>query len=768
MLRLALVAFLFFCSGASALIYQVLWLRKLGLVFGVTVYAASTVWASFMFGLAVGSLLSGRVADRVRRPLVWFGVAEALIAVSAVATPAALGALQDLYASLYPSLPRSLGAITAARCLMALAVLLVPTVLMGATLPLVVKSSSFRASDLGQRMALLYASNTAGAIAGTLVSGLFLIPRYGIQKSFIVAAALNLCVAAVAIAVGLRPVSAAGRGQDEADLDGALAAAPPDPSLSASARRAVLIVFALSGFASLALEVIWFRVLVLLVRPTVYGFAMMLAVLLAGIGAGSYIVAPLLKRRRQWMLILAVLELLLAVVSVLSIELLVFHPVLVKRLTPAIASVFPEYLAFSMVASFLTILPSSLILGLAFPIGLRLWTGGRDDRGSHAARRLGLFYSLNLSGSIVGSLAAGFLLLPALGSRASLIAVAAVVLLSGLALLAFSGASRPTRLALASGFSVVFFACTALITDPFDLFLKLRYPNHTVLWREEGVQATVSINREPGGTLVMTLEGNHQADDAPAMIATHRLIGHLPMLIHPEGRQALVIGLGGGATAGAVALHTGADVDVVELSEAVVRAASFFSGVNHDVLRRPNVRLRVDDGRNYLLLTDKRYDVITADLILPIHAGSGNLYSAEYFTLVRNALEEDGIALQWVWGTEAEYKTIMRTFLSVFPEATLWGRGSLMIGSKKALVLRRGDFDWKLAARPEALKDAGFESFEKLLGNYVAGPDEMRAFVGDGPVLTDDLPLVEYFLSLPRDRPIDIRTLRGDVRTRVE
>jgi spermidine synthase len=306
------------------------------------------------------------------------------------------------------------------------------------------------------------------------------------------------------------------------------------------------------------------------------------------------------------------------------------------------------------------------------------------------------------------------------------------------------------------------------INDPFDLFLKLRYPSHKVLWREEGVQATVSINREPGGTLVMTLEGNHQADDAPAMISTHRQIGHLPMVIHPEGRQALVIGLGGGATAGAVALHQGTDVDVVELSQAVVRGARYFSKVNHGVLGRPNVRLRVDDGRNHLLLTDKRYDVITADLILPIYSGSGNLYSAEYFTLVKNALDEDGVALQWVWGTSAEYKTIMRTFLSVFPDVTLWGNGSLMIGSKKRLVLRRADFDWKLEARPEAMADAGFDSFEKLVASYLAGPDEMRAFVGAGPILTDDLPLVEYFLSLPRDRGVDIRGLRGSVKDRVK
>ena len=760
---LLLVLVLFFCSGASALIYQVLWLRKLGLVFGVTVYAASTVWASFMFGLAVGSLYAGRIADRLRRPLVWFGAAEAAIGLSALATPFLLTWLQGVYASLYPSLPHSLPAITAARFLIALAVLVVPTVLMGATLPLVVKSSYFRASDLGQRMGLLYATNTCGAIAGTLFSGLYLIPAHGIQTAFVVAASMNLAVAAIAIATGLWLPPSGGR---------TATALPPEGGshriTSSTAQRAVLIVFALSGFISLALEVVWFRVLVLLVRPTVYGFAMMLSVLLLGIGGGSYLVTPLLKKERRWILILAVLEMLLAVVAVLSIQALAYHPAMVKWATPLIAKVLPEYLAFSLVASLLAILPASLILGIAFPIGLRVWTGAQEDTSAQAGRRLGVFYSLNLAGSILGSLAAGFVLLPSFGSRTSLVAISALALGSGLVLLLYAGGRRQPRVTLGAAFTAAFVACAILIADPFDMFLKLRYPDHRVLWRREDVQATVSVNKDRHGMLIMTLEGNHQADDAPGMVDTHRRIGHLPMVLHPEGREALVIGLGGGATAGAVALHSGVNVDVVELAPAVIMAARHFTPVNHDVLHRPNVKMHVDDGRNFLLLTRKKYDVITADLILPIHAGSGNLYSAEYFALVKNALKDDGLALQWVWGTDAEYKTIMRTFLSVFPEATVWWDGSLMIGSKKPLVLRQSDFDWKLTARAEALQEVGITSFERLKAAYVAGPDEMRRFVGEGPILTDDRPLVEYFLSLPRDKNIDVRPLRGDVRSRVQ
>jgi spermidine synthase len=237
------------------------------------------------------------------------------------------------------------------------------------------------------------------------------------------------------------------------------------------------------------------------------------------------------------------------------------------------------------------------------------------------------------------------------------------------------------------------------------------------------------------------------------------------MALHPNPRTALVIGLGGGATAGAVSVfHT--QVDVVELAGSVVRGARFLESINYGVLSRPNVHMQVDDGRNYMLLTRRRYDVITADVIHPIYAGSGNLYSAEYFRLMRRALNPGGIAVQWVAGTEAEYKSIARTFLSVFPETTAWAGGSLLVGSLEPLQLRRSDFERKLQTPggAEGLRDLGTPTFDRLLSLFSAGPDELRAFVGDGPVLTDDRPLVEYFLSLPRDRDVDTSTLKGDVR----
>jgi len=753
---------LFFCSGVSALIYQVLWLRLLGLVFGVTTYAASTVWASFMAGLAVGSLVSGWFADRVRRPLLWFGVCEVLIGATALATPNALDWLQQMYVRVYPSLPDSLGLLTLIRFGIAFSVLIVPTALMGATLPLVIKSSAFRASKLGERMALLYGMNTAGAIAGALLAGLSLIPGRGIHRTFFFAATINLVVGISAIALGTR-VSAPRDMAGGPDAETAVAASPM-LSLDDRQLRLVLFVFALSGFTSLALEVVWFRVLTLFLRPTVYGFAFMLATLLGGIAIGSWLITPFLDRRARWLGILAAVEFAIGATALLSFEGLGRMSELERALRPWLSYIMHEWLVYQTVGSVLAIFPTALLMGIAFPIGLRLWTSGGHDGNRKLAERLGVFYSLNVAGSILGSLAAGFLLLPLFGSRQSLIALATLSFASGLVLLAVSEWRRAVRVMVGTAATALFALAIVGSHDPFDQFLLQRYGGQKLIWREEGVEATAAVHQANNGEVSLSVNGNHQASTGPAMVRTHRAIGHLPMVLHPDAREALVIGLGGGATAGAVSIHTGVDVDVVELAGAVATGARYLDSVNYGVLTRPNVHLRIDDGRNHLLVTERKYDVITADVILPIYAGSGNLYSAEYFRLMRRVLKPGGLVLQWVAGTDAEYRTIARTFLSVFPEATAWMDGTLLVGSVEPLQLRRSDFARKLQipGRAEGARDLGATSFEQLLEMYRAGPAELREYLQAGPILTDDRPLVEYFLSLPRDKAADLSTLKKD------
>lgn len=711
-----------------------MWLRLLALVFGVTVYAASTVLAGFMAGLGVGSLVAGRLAARVKRPLAAFGIAEALVGVTAFLSPLVLDALAQGWKTIHPALPDSLAPITVIRFVVAFLVLIVPTSLMGSTLPLVIKSAVARQDRVGGRIGLLYAINTTGAIAGALLAGFYLISEAGVELSFRLAAATNIAIGLVAIvaAYAMPPQTVEHEAKKSKQFQ----------------RRVVLWTFFVSGLMSLALEIIWFRMLVVFLRPTAYAFTIMLACVLVGIAIGSAIAAPLLRMRVRWLPALAVIQALIGVAAVLSFNALTNTQAMIDVAGPWFDQMgLNTYLAPLIASSLAAMLPTTLLLGLAFPIGLSLWAG--DDPHDDTSRRVGAFYSLNVFGAIIGSVLAGFVLLPAIGSRYSLVAVSTLAVLSSMALAVSERKTRPQfAYALAVVAPVVFAIAAFYSVDPFDVAFTRFHGGETLLWRQEGVQTTVAIHERPGPPpmRIMYLDGNHQANDSDATAFIHHRIGALPVMLHQAPTTALVVGLGGGATAGAVA-RSNVDVDVVELSAAVVAGSDFFKNINFNLLSRPNVHLRVDDGRNFLMMCRKKYDVITADIILPRHAGAGALYSKEYYELVRASLAEGGLAMQWNGGDSAtEYKLLLRTFTAVFPHTTLWGDGSLMLGSVKPFTLSQSAYE---------ARRAGFDLFNwdipTLKRIYVAGPDDIREFVGEGPLLTDDKPAIEYFLSLPKN-----------------
>ncbi len=760
---LPLLATLFFFSGACALVYQVMWLRLLALTFGVTVYAASTVLAGFMAGLAVGSFAAGRLAARLTRPLAAFGVAEVLVGLTALASPLVLEALTRLWVAVHPSLPHSLAAITIIRFLCAFAVLIVPTSLMGATLPLVIKSAVAQEPRIGARIGILYAINTTGAIVGALVAGFYFISEIGVHQSFRIAAVTNAAIGLAALAASF----ALPRTTAQTTATGAATAREASrDALSDTQRRAVLWTFFLSGVLSLALEIIWFRMLVVYLRPTAYAFTIMLAVVLAGIAIGSAIATPLLRQRRAWLPVLTVIQLLIGIAGTLSFNALAASQAAIEASSArnsVLASLgIDTYLGPIIVSSAVAMLPATLLLGLAFPMGLSLWAG--DDTSDDTSRRVGAFYSLNVVGAILGSVLAGFVLLPAIGSQYSLIATSGLAVLSSLVLARTQWKERPNFAGFVALVGPVLFVMTALNTvNPFDVAFARFHRGEHLLWRKEGVQTTVAIHERPAqrqGMRVMYLDGMHQANDSEATAFVHHRIGALPVMLHQNPTTALVVGMGGGATPGAVARFD-VDVDVVELSAAVVEGSDFFKNINFGLLQRPNVHLRVDDGRNFLMMTRKKYDVITADIILPRHAGAGSLYSREYYQMVRNALAEGGLALQWNGGeTDTEYRMLMRTFISVFPYTTLWGDGSLMLGSMKPFELSASAFEAR--RRTPGFTDLFDWDLDTMRRLYVAGPDAIRAYVGEGPLLTDDKPVIEYFLSLPKnDPPPNPRELTG-------
>lgn len=747
MLSRAAVFPLFYLSGIAGLIYQVLWLRRLSLVFGVTVYAASTVLAAFMAGLALGSALSGRVLRRGLSPLRAFAIAEILIGVTGLLSPFLLDAAFALYGGLHELAPESLGVLTVARLVCSCAILALPTTMMGITLPLLTAAVSDQRGGAATNVSLLYALNTLGAMTGTLLAGYLLIPDIGIGNSFLLAAGINVLVGALAFFLDQSlnpsinpPISITDQ------------PSPDTPQSAVGNLKLIGFVVAVSGFASLGLEIVWFRLMLQFVAATTEAFTAMLTTVLGGIAVGGFIAAALLRSSRDPSVALGLVQTLTGVSAVASMSLLLWtvtHGWDTMQLWRAVL---------------IAILPPSLCMGAGFPLALGI--AARTAEPGSLARRIGALYSLNVAGAILGSLGTGFLLLTRAGALNTLIVLGALLALSGAMVLirrggAVSWASAVALLAL-------FFVTARDLPDPFRVAIDRRYGNPLLeFWRDEGAQTAVSV-RASQFQHVLYLDGLHQANDQPAMVQLHRSIGHLPMVLHGAPRNVLVVGMGGGATPGAVSQYD-ANVQIVELSDSVRKAAPFFAHVNYDLVNRPNVHIRVDDGRNFLALSGRKYDVITADIIQPGHAGAGHVYSREYFTLVKNALNENGVVLQWIGHRPfVEYSLIMRTFLDVFPNATLWADAGFMVGTVKPLRIDPAAID-RLRQRPEtreALDAVGLKTFDDLRRWFTAGPDEMRAFVGDGPILTDDRPLVEYHHRLPRPEeqpPLNLSSLKGDV-----
>lgn len=729
---------LFFASGIAGLIYQVLWLRRLSLIFGVTVYAASTVLAAFMGGLATGSALSSLALRRGIAPLVAFGAAEILVGLTGLLSPLLLDAASAVYSALHRSGTESLTVLTVARLVSSVAILAVPTAMMGMTLPLL-SAAVPEPSKIG----LLYAINTLGAMSGTLLSGLILIPAIGIQRSFLLAATLNVAVGLSAIWLNRSTHRSRGH-ESPVDHQSAIRKLTMTP---------LFVVVAVSGFASLGLEIVWFRLMLQFVTATTEAFTAMLATVLGGIAAGGLIAARVLRRERDHTATLGVVQALTGVAAVGSMTFLLW----------TVAQGWKTMALWQAVI--IAILPPALFMGIGFPLALGIAAArGDHDREADVARRVGLLYAVNVGGAILGSLGAGFFLLPRIGSVAALIALSALFIVSGVWLVA---ARR--RWIAAAAIVAAFLYLSNDFPDPFKIAIDRRYGDQLLeFWRHEGPQTAVSV-RASEFQHVLYLDGLHQANDQPPMVQLHRAIGHLPMVLHGDPREVLVVGMGGGATPGAVSQYPHARIDIVELSDGVRQAAAYFRHVNYELLTQPNVRIRIDDGRNFLAMTDRKFDVITADIIQPGHVGAGHVYSREYFSLVRNALKDDGVVLQWIGHRPyLEYTLIMRTFLDVFPEATLWFDANFMVGTRRPLALDPGALD-RLRETPQtraALNEVGLTGWQELRSWYTAGPDEMRAFVGPGPILTDDRPMVEYHHWLPRPEdqpPLDLSPLKGDV-----
>jgi spermidine synthase len=774
----AVVAGLLFASGAAGLVYQVAWVRLLGLTFGVTLYAISTVLAAFMAGLAIGSLVGGRRADGSPRPLRLYGLVELGVGITALLTPWAFRQLQYLYTSAAQAVDPAQAPLVAGtlRAALAFGVLLLPTALMGATLPLAVRGvRSLRAgSELARgdawAMGLLYSTNTTGAIVGCLLSGFVLIGTLGLNETIAAAATLNAIAGLAALALSAVHDRKGSRSHRPLDPDGGFSRGPcplepPEGSLRRAERQRSLVpllAFAASGAISLAYEVVWSRILAVLFDSSIYGFVLMLATVLAGIAIGGALGALLVRWRPATDLALttfAVLETGIGLTAVLALAAFGSAFISLTELrdqAPAILARFVRTdLRLMAMLCVLTVLPASLLMGATFPVAARLWAAGASGLG----RRLGGVYAGNVAGAILGSLAAGFLLVPLLGAHHSLLVLAAANILIGGALFLSNGQRAAAATATLMG--VCALVAGAISAPVHEVVFHEHFPDQQLLAYWEGLENTVSVARDADNVQTLFTNSRGQTNDAPDLVRYHRVMGHLAALLAPSrSPRALVVGLGAGATPGALAQHSGAQIDVVELSPSVVAAAPFFQVANADVLQQPNVHLLLDDGRNYLLRNRTPYDVVTADVVHPYDAGATNLYSVEYFSLVARSLAPNGIMVQWVSpGTAFEHSLIVRTFLQAFPNATLWLGGDLLIGSPSPIVMSRAELEARLAdpSARAALAEVGFNHAQDVLAQFRGTSAQLHAYASasSGPILTDDHPILEYFESqdIPSDPP---------------
>jgi spermidine synthase len=744
-----LLALSLLLTGASGLIYQVVWFRVLGLVFGVTVHATSAVLAAFMAGLAIGSLLAARVTDRIKNPLLAYGVVEVAIGALGLLSLPALGLLQPIYRSLALQLPESVLLVTSVRFALAFAIMLLPTTLMGVTLPLVVRAVVQRAGSLSGAVSFLYGANTFGAIAGAFLAGFVFLGSFGVPATVGIAAAFNLIVGLLWIALALGPLRPALEIDEE--VVRAATAGAPGFRVSPTVATTVLVAYGLSGFVALAYEVVWTRVLAGILPSTVYAFTLMLCAILSGIAVGSWAINPLLKRRLNWVGVFVALEIAIAALALLSLAFMAQATrieAFLLRGAPEGAFLLgrPQFMIpFTLVAIF----PVAFMMGVTFPVAAMLYAAGQTDVG----RRIGSVYGANVLGAVSGSLAAGLVLIPVLGAQRALWLLSLGNVVAGLAVLL--AARPPLRTTLSFGAVGAAVLLIAAVASP-NLYVALSEGEARglrTIWLHEGQDATVSVVRAPDERRYLKINSQGMGSDGGPQARFHQRLGHLGPLIHPNPRELLIIGLGVGATAGASALHPGLNVTIVELVPAVVDAAELFRAANFDVLRRPNTTVRVDDGRNYLLLTDRTFDIIESDPILPRNAGAANLYSADFYRLVRGALNPDGIFVQWVDPTlpPAAHKMMVRTFLSEFPGATMWENGAILVGSREPIRVPSERLRARLqhSAVADALAAVGLKTAEDVLRGYVGGPRELAFYAGAGPIMTDAHPYIEYYLSLP-------------------
>ena len=776
----------FFLSGLSSLVFEVIWERLLMQVFGSTTFAISTLLTAFMAGLAIGSWVGGKWAGRLKHPLVVYGVLEGGIGLYGLAVPWMLGKLPGLYGAIFTTFLDDFLLFSLLRFVAVFCVLIVPTMMMGATLPIVAQWLSAREETFQSGIGLLYGVNTFGACVGCFLAGFVLLPTLGLgmTNGIFVGVNLGLCALVLGCARGLRDAFSQAtlrpkESEEEREMLVELGQLTRVEPVSPGLTRLLLGVFLCSGALSMGYQVLWTRAYVIVLGSSTYSFTLILVSFLVGLGTGSALISVWVKKigRPVWALALTQMGVCLGAMGTFFV-LDRMPEVLFARLQGQIHSAHDIYAYSFLLVGALVFLPTCL-QGMSFPLVVRALVATRQGAG----QRVGKLYAFNTVGAIAGSFLAGFILLPSLGLHRSIALLVGCNLACATALVAGSWQRHPAgagRLIGVAGLGVcaLVFAFSPTIDkvkltrglfrvywarELFDA-TSLKKDRPELLYYKDGLTVTTSVEKR--GRHV-TLKGNGKAEASDgADMATQILVGLMPFVFHslrpdalPGTERAVMIGYGSGVTAGASLQWPLESLEVIEIEEAMIEASRFFDHVNHKPLEDPRHTLILSDGRNYLEYNDTVYDVIVSEPSNPWIAGVASLFTFEHFTRARRHLKPGGVFGQWVQLYEISpqnVRVIFATFAAAFPHVLAFssqpkGTDLILLGSDAPLGLPADGFAaaMRIPSVKAELARAGIDSMHDFYGLMFMNHDEFLAFGQGAPLNTDDNGYLEF--QAPKD-----------------
>jgi spermidine synthase len=754
----------FFLSGLAGLIYQTAWTREFAFVFGTSNLAVATVLAAYMAGLAAGAAVAARLAHRITRPLLTYGLLELGVGITALGVPLAIQASQALYVGLFggqTDLPEA-GGLSSAVFYMACSfvILMIPTALMGATLPLLVRHSVHNDEELSSRIGLLYSINTAGAVVGTVLAAFVLLPLIGLRETIWAAAAVNGLVFLAAWALAR---SAGG------DFDSAPPAATSNPEPLGKAVWILPLIFG-SGLVSFTYEVLWTRLLEHLLGGSVYAFSTMLASFLMGIALGAAVGSRFGTTRSRAAMGFAIAQLGIALLSAVAWLAVDEIPALTASLKN---SDLPKMLV-DWAASTFTLFPAAVLLGATFPFAVRILARDENEAASASAK----VYAVNTLGSVVGSIGAGFFIIPALGYAGTLIFCVAINLLLALGTALTLIDVNAKRVQAVAAIGIVLLA----ISPPGEPLRILRFSPLANYANEQDPIAYLGVGRaatvlvlETGAHWFLRTNGNPEGRISPLSVlhnqaAVARWLGGLPSIARPDTETMLVVGFGGGVALETIPPNV-KQIDVIELEPEVIAAnASLGEQRWRDPLKDPRVKLHLNDARNSLTLTTRRFDAIVSQPSHPWSAGASHLYTQEFFELARDHLEPDGVFVQWIglaFVDEDLFRTLLATLLEVYEYVQVYNpsgnNGVLFLASNSPF--ETGDAAQRtIDANPAAMRDLGVFAREDVLTNMLLNERGVRELAKGAEINRDDHNILQIRSPNVLDRSLrtGIQKLTGD------